>query len=323
MRSWIMDFVKSGGILPKLSFSQKESLCENAFRKGGPFWHMATDGTQMDAIFISRDDFVLAMNIIALCSLRSSIRVITFEIMSDHLHFLLEGKKDDCSFFMDIVMSRIKRMFSKKGKVVNWSRFVFNNPIPITDLRMLRNEIVYVNRNGFLVDVSKTPFSYEWGAGYLYFNALRSFQFGRPVSDLTFREKRLVFHSDNVVVPCRFRCYGDVILPISFCDIEYGESFFRDGTHYFNMLSKAFEAYSESAKRLGDKVFINDEEVYPAVVDICRRQYGLSSPRFMGNEQRIEIAKVMHNRFNSSNEQIRRIIGLELSVIKEMFPSNK
>ena len=318
-----MDTVKSSEFLSKLSFSQKELLCENAFRKSGLFWHLATDGTQMDVIFTNKEEYALAMNIVARCYLKSNVKIITFEIMSNHLHFLLEGKENDCIDFMDMTTSRIRRLFSKYRRGVNWSKFTCNNPILVSNLNMLRHEIVYINRNGFLVDVSKTPFSYQWGAGYLFFNVLRTFQIGHPVSKMSYREKRMLFHSDNLEIPPRFMCYDGVILPLSYCDIEYGESFFRDGTHYFNLLSKAFEAYSESAKRLGDKVFINDEEVYPAVVDICKRQYGLSSPRFLDTNQRIDFAKIMHNKFNSSNEQIRRILGLDLSIIKELFPSSK
>lgn len=35
-------------------------------------------------------------------------------------------------------------------------------PIPITSLQMLRNEIVYVHRNGYVVNSAFTPFSYPW-----------------------------------------------------------------------------------------------------------------------------------------------------------------
>lgn len=40
----------------------------------------------------------------------------------------------------------------------------------VCDLRTLRNTIVYVNRNGYVVNPAYTPFSYPWGTGRYYFN---------------------------------------------------------------------------------------------------------------------------------------------------------
>ena len=35
------------------TFTEKEVECESVFRKEGPFWHLYTDGTVMENVFIS------------------------------------------------------------------------------------------------------------------------------------------------------------------------------------------------------------------------------------------------------------------------------
>ena len=37
------------------------------------------------------------------------------------------------------------------------------------------------------------------------------------------------------------------VVPYSYCDIKFGMSLFRDAHHYFSMVSKNIESYSEVA----------------------------------------------------------------------------
>ena len=48
-----------------LNFSEKERICENEFMLNGPYWHVYTDGTKMQNIFCSEDDFNLGMWMLA------------------------------------------------------------------------------------------------------------------------------------------------------------------------------------------------------------------------------------------------------------------
>ena len=80
-----------------LSFSEKERVCESIFISHGPYWHIYTDGTMMQNIFISKDDFIMGMWCLAAAQhLCKSVRVITFELMGNHIHFILAGAKEDC-----------------------------------------------------------------------------------------------------------------------------------------------------------------------------------------------------------------------------------
>ena len=78
-----------------LNFSEKERVCESIFINNGPYWHVYTDGTMMQNIFISKEDFIIGMWCLAAARyLCKSVRIITFELMGNHVHLILAGAKD-------------------------------------------------------------------------------------------------------------------------------------------------------------------------------------------------------------------------------------
>ena len=155
-----------------VSFRDLEQDCEYRFMRESPFWHLYTDGNTADIIFSSNEDFKSGMNILGVCCLRSpEIIVYTFTLMNNHLHIILSGDPQKCREMFDRFRLMLKRHFIRSGRVVNLKYFNCQL-IPINSLQSLRNEIAYVNRNGFVVRPDCTPFSYPWGAGAAFFSPL-------------------------------------------------------------------------------------------------------------------------------------------------------
>ena len=94
---------------------------------------------------------------------------------------------------------------------------------------------------------------------------------------------------------------------------------FRDPHHYFNMLSKNWEAYSEIAKRLGDTITITDEEMYGAVCALSTKEFGCKNPRLLSPENKVMLARRMKSEYNASSKQIRSILKLNQDIVEEMF----
>ena len=106
----------------------------------------------------------------------------------------------------------------------------------------------------------------------------------------------------------------------SFVCIQEGERWFRDAHQYFNFLSRNREAYGEVARRLGDEVFLTDNELYDAVCAHCRKTFGQPRPSSLSPNDKISMAVLMKQELHASNGQIRRMLRLEDSVIRELFP---
>ncbi len=307
--------------LRPLSFSEKENLCEFHFKEGGPYWHLTTPGNLQEILFTTEDDFRFGMSSTAICASETGIVLYAHTLMGNHLHDIAEGTLESCMNYMSRRRERLKRYLRLQGRDVDLSAFKCE-PIPITDLRMLRNEIVYVHRNGYVVHNEHTPFSYPWGTGPYYFNPLACEDEGVPFSSLTYKTKREeVFHGRETRLPEEYRFRNGFIYPPSYCRIGDGEKMFRDAHQYFSLLSKNGEAYSEEARRLGDTIVLTDEEMYPTMQKECRRRFG--AVRRLGElslKEKVELARVMHEDYAASNSQIQRILNLDLQAVNSLYP---
>lgn len=186
-----MEKENSGGSAPiSRAFYDKENKCEYLFNVSGPFWHLFTPGHLTELLFTNDQDFGFGMNLMGICADRyPTIKIYTFELMNNHLHCILSGKRDDCEEMFDMYQSRLKRYLAIEGRVIEMSAFRASL-LGIPDLNSLRSEIVYVNRNGYLVKSSYTPYSYLWGAGYLFFNPIYELLPATEYNALTIREKK-------------------------------------------------------------------------------------------------------------------------------------
>jgi len=301
------------------TYFDKEQEAEYLFNSNGPFWHMYTPGNMTSIIFSQEEDFIFGMNLIAQAAAKfPDVKICTFEIMNNHLHFILSGEEYRCRQMFCKIKERLNRYLKTKGQAPDFSRFDCSL-VRITDLKMLRNEIIYVNRNGYVARHDCTPFTYPWGAGAAFFNNFIRLIPSTRYSELTIRQKREICKSKDIDLPGDLRVYNGVILPSSYCILKKAEQMFRDPHHYFNMLSKNWEAYSEIAKRLGDTITITDEEMYGAVCALSTKEFGCKNPRLLSPENKVMLARRMKSEYNASSKQIRSILKLNQDIVEEMF----
>lgn len=304
-----------------MSFSEKEEICNNAFREGSPFWHLYTDGTKMQNIFCSDKEFDECMNMLAASACRvMHVQILTFELMTNHIHLILSGSKDACmELFMDY-KNRIAKLFRKYGKVIDWSSFSANI-LAIENLKRLRNEIAYCNRNAFVANPQFTPFSYPWGGGCEYFGH-------RMISNsyydtMTVRDMRTIIHSRDVSAFDKLKFRNGVVSISSFCNIELGMSMFQNARNYFYTISKNIEAFADIACRIRDSVCLIDEEIFSVAVKISSDMYGVNKLSLLAPDQKINLAKELRYKYFASIQQLRRILRLNADVLNEVFPSTK
>ena len=306
-----------------VSYHEKELLCQAAFAENGPYWHMCTDGSCQSIIFTSAEEMKVALNMIAITATAfPDIRIYTFEWMNNHLHVIFCGEKERGEEFFSMLKGRLQRYFFRHGRIVDLNGFKCSF-FPIETLQSLRNEIVYVNRNGYLVCPDYTPYTYPWGSNSAFFNPLIPLLPAVSFNSMTVREKRQICHSNEVNMSGSLTVFDGVVLPSSFCHIAQAQDFFRDAHHYFHLLTRNYEAYSEIAGRLHDSIFITDEEMYSAVSSFCRKKYGVTQPSLLPGKDKVEVARIMHNDYNASNRQIRSILKMAIELVNELFPKGR
>ncbi len=303
-----------------LSYSEKERICESIFIGNGPYWHLYTDGTKMQSIFCCEEEFKAGMWSLAISlHMFKSVRALTFELMANHVHLILSGQKEDSVRVFDLFFTRLKQVFAKSGRIIDWSCFKMDI-LPIEDIQALRNEIIYVNRNAFVSNPAYTPDSYLWGGGCAYFNPWFRFLKTTLLGDLKISAQRSMLHIRDVAPFSDLLELGSMPFIPSFCDIKFGESIFRDARSYFNALTRNAETFSQIASRLKDSLFLTDDELYAVVCSYISKEYSVKTVALLTAQQRIDTARHIHFKYNATKQQLRRILRMDFSILEELFP---
>lgn len=308
------------------SFLEKENKCKELFNKAvrclGAFFHLHTPEDH-PVVFPKDEDYRFAMTLVALCAYDCpDIRIITFELMSNHVHFVLFGEEEACLRFFVLFKLRLKKYYEIQKMAVDLSAFEAKT-VPIPSLDSLRNQIGYTNRNNFVVNPAYTPFSYPYGAGNCYYLPVNIKRADTRFGQLTFRKKRMLLHSHQMDYPADYAIIDGYISPASCCAIAFGEHVFRDARHYFFKISKEIEGFKEIAEMLGESVFYSDDELGAVIYKICKDQYDGQRATLLPHKDKIEVARRLHFEYNAGNNKIARLLKLSPLVVDSLFPLRK
>jgi len=301
------------------TFYEAENLCQFYYSQLGPCWHLYTP-ENFEIILTSKSDFALAMTIFGIAALLfPDVKILTFELMGNHLHVTLAGPESSIRNFFSLFWSTLVKNYAAAGRYLDKNRMQCNLRA-IESCDDLRNVIVYNNRNGFLVRPEFSPFSYPYGANSYYFNPVTRDYYSANKEGMSIREMVRIFRSHSVrsLTGAVFTLYG-YVCPLCFCDIDYGEKLFRDASHYFYCLSRNVESQKKIAREIGDRVFYNEDELYSAANSISRNKFGLIIAQLPVDSKMI-LAKTLHYDYNASNKQLQRILKLDATVLSSMFP---
>ena len=306
---------------PPMSERQLEQMQEQLFREFGPFYHLSTKPLENGVIFQDDEERRIAMNWIAILAKEFNVEVLAFALMSNHFHFIIKGKLVDGLTFFRMLKKRLSTFFSRKGRPGVMDKVdVDPDTQALTSLKQFRNEIAYVIRNPYVARTDVNPFAWPWCSGYLYFNPFLSLLDSKPVKDLTFREKRDITRSSDVNLDPSFRVRNGMIIPESYVNYKLVEQLFPHAQKFAWWVLKNVEAQHEVASRLGEKVFLNDDELFVTAQQIARSQFGCDGVKELSIQQRKEIAVVLKNKWNASNSQVARMAQLDPRVVDDMFP---
>ncbi len=299
------------------NFIESEGLCCSQFDCLGDVWHLWTPDNY-DLLFENAEAYKKGISIVGVCArLFPRVKVITFELMSNHIHFVLAGREEDVKAFFSCLKSLLSRAFGKR--LGEWDCQYRK----IEDLKDARAVIVYNNRNGYVVSDYHSPFSYPWGANRFYFNPEAKARFRAVSRPITFREKRELCRGHRADDVADLMMVDDYVSPMCFCDIEAGESVFRGGPHYFYELSRNVESQKQIAKEIGERIFYTDDELFKVVFTKSKDKYGISRPSGLPKDAKLEMAKYLRYEYNAGNKQIHRMLGLDLAILDSLFPNTQ
>lgn len=296
-----------------------ERMQEQLFREKGPFYHLHTKPLETGLIFQDDEERKVAVNFIAIIARETHVDILAFALMSNHFHFIFRGEKVDGLEFFRRLKRRLSYFLARKGRAG-----VLDTVVPqtsaITTLTQFRNEIAYVIRNPFVVQVDVNPLAYPWCSGYLCFNPLLPHLESKCVSELTYREKRRITRSSEATLDPSFRVRNGMIAPESFVDYTLVEQLFPHARKFTWWVFKNVEAQVEVAKSLNEHPNLSDDELFIVTKRICEDRFSKKETKELTEQEKRELAVTLKNDWYASNAQVARLSSLPINTVNELFP---
>lgn len=292
---------------------------ERLFAEAGPMYHLYTSALEDCIILQNGEDRDVALNLLALSIMREDCRLLAYALMSNHFHFILEGEQSACLAFFELFRERMGNYLKRHGRRIPVDRIRPGLTI-IENLKQFRDVVAYVIRNPFVARRDINPLADLWSSGYLYFNPLLRCD-GIPASELNGRALRQFLHSRIDEHPDgRIRVRDGRAQPDSFVDYRRTMAFFEDARQFVMWTFKNVEGVVEVARKLGESVCLNDEEMLSLAYRICRNQFHAARISDLPLEDRKRLALLLHKQYLASNAQLARCTRLEKAEIDELFP---
>ena len=286
-------------------------------------WHLCTPGESSGILFRTEEDYVYGMNMVGVSAAKfwGKVGIYTFQLMSNHMHFVVEGESVDIEKFFNDLKLRLRRYLLKQNRGYDINN-ISHNTIPVKDENYLKNLIAYVNRNGYLVNKNMTVFSYPWGANRYFFFPLGEVESKTFLSRLASRTKMEIFHTRDIIFPECFYLTNGYISPYCYCKIREAEELYMHAHNYSSLVSRRVESFLDIAAEIGDTIAYSDEEMYVSIFHHIKKQFDKTNIQTLSKTEKLQVARHMHYEYNSSNKQISRILRMDIEALNSLFPQS-
>ena len=279
------------------------------------YFLVSTNHLETRILFKDDEDFIAAINYIAVVTASTGINVFAFILMSNHVHFVLW-----CTHKQAIDYTvRFKTLYGRYFRTRYGTGDIFRrNNVDIQEVSTLyeglERAIAYVLMNPVAARICLHSTGYRWGTGSVFFNMNR--EKGRPLSSISLRAQQRLLKS-GVKLPQEWTFGTDgYILPESYICVERVERLFKTPArmnYFLNNSSKARLATERNTPSF------RDQSVQDACIDLCRTMFGSDSIMPLEKEEKKEILQQLKRRFCADVNQLGRTTGLRPEEISRLF----
>ena len=272
---------------------------------------LSTDHLEDSLWFRDEEDFKVGMNYMAVQTVcNPDVSVLSFILMSNHVHFVLHGCLEDIIIFFNQFKQRYSMYMSRK---YGTKEFLRRNRVDIKllppDDEALERAIAYVQMNCVAANICSHPSQWPWGTGNEFFN--QNYHIGMRLGDLSARARFRMIHSCIPNLPGNWPINTDgYILPRAYVDITAVENCFRTPkrmNYFLTNSSKAKRRLEESGEHLPS---FRDQTILSAMPDLCRSLFQKDSLATLNYDEQAELARQIRYRFSADAGQIARVCGL-------------
>ena len=270
---------------------------------------LSTEHLEDGLWFRDEEDFKVAMNYIAIEAARHpEVVVLTFILMSNHVHFVLKGRREDAAAFVESFKQRYSLYYQKKYGV---KEFLRRNGLDIKEIpydnEAPEKVISYVQMNSVAANICAFCNQYPWGTGNLFFNATTPK--GIKLGNMSDRARQKALHSNFTKLPEHWILGDDgYILPCCYVDVKAVEQLFRTPKRMQYFLHSS----SKARKRLENTCLpaFRDQVILAAIPDLCQSLFQKDSFSALTEEEQSEFLRQLRYRFSADINQLARVCGL-------------
>lgn len=281
-------------------------------------WLVTTEHLEDGLWFRDTADFIVGMNYVGVQVAVSGVIVLVFILMSNHVHFILYGTREEVLAFIHGFKMRFSRHLHNKYGLKESLR---RNGVDLRELPeeddTLERAIAYVQMNCVAANICSHPSQYPWGCGSCFFNTVP--RNGIRLGALSARAKRRLLHC-AVDLPDDWVLTEDgFILPASYMNVKYVEELFQTPkrmNHFLQYSSKARKRIESGEASLPA---FRDQVVLSALPDLCRTLFGKPFFRELADPERAEILRQLRFRFSCNIDQLARVSGLAYEAVARLL----
>lgn len=274
--------------------------------------------------FRDEEDFVTGMNYVAIqAALAPEVVVLAFILMSNHVHFVLYGIRQEVEAFVNGFKGRFSHYLGRKYGV---KEFLRRNKLDIKEIsedeaEALERAIAYVQMNCVAASICLYPGQYPWGTGSTFFQAgwdgrnsgsRHAAQKYRRLGNLSGRERIRLMHSRAALkLPNEWLLSeSGFVLPESYVDVNHVESVFRFSKRMQYFLSSSSKARKRLEAEDEKLPAFRDQVILGALPDLLQSLFHKPAFGALSTQEQAETLRQVRFRFSAGIHQAARVCGI-------------
>ena len=281
-------------------------------------WLVTTDHLTDRIWFRDEDDFKRGMNLVAVLACLFPVEVLAFTLMSNHVHFVLAGSREQVELFIKEYKRRYAQYVRRKYGTKEFLRGTGVDIRPLGGMGEAQEwGIAYVQMNCVAAKICLSPVNYRWGTGNTFFKQgpIR----GRRLDTFSGRARKLLLHSEDEMPSNLIVGEEGYILPESYVQVERVETLFRTPGRMNFFLQNSSKAKRRRDSQEDNLPSFRDQVVLSAIPDLCHSLFQKRTLEDLNEDEQAELLRQLRYRFSSNPHQLARVSGLSYEVVTSLL----
>ncbi len=267
-------------------------------------------------MFKDNTDFIAGINRTGICAIASGVKIVSFVLMDNHVHFVLQGTMPSCKEFIVRFKNLTGRHISSRYGIKRYIHNLSAKIMKIDTPDRLISTIAYIDRNPIVAGWKRMPDEYMWGTGRFMFRDNNNPNNYRKLNSFSLREQNIMLGTHLQLPQDWLIDEHCMINPRCFVDISFLEKLFRTPGRYLYYLSKKLEGEIDNYFSLGNRTFIQDKDLRIIAAKLAKELFGEENIKLLSVNSRLLLARKLRYEYASTAKQIARMLHVDAELLK-------